>query len=63
MVDYVIVTRSGGRRPGFPAGTLFISMTIANRRSYDRVSDMAISMSYGLSSSTSVFNGSSNLAV
>jgi hypothetical protein len=58
-----VVDRGGGRHPSLPAGALFDSATTTNRRSYALASDMAISISCGFSSSTSIFNGSSNPAV
>jgi hypothetical protein len=62
-VVMVVVAFGGGRRLGFKADTLFASATIAKRCSYACASDMAISMSCGLSSSTSVFSGSSSSAM
>lgn len=42
---------------------LLVSVTTAARRSYARAKDMAFSMSFRFWSSTSVFKGSTRLAV
>jgi hypothetical protein len=62
-VVVVMVAFGGGRRLGFKADTLFTSVTTAKRRSFACVSNMAVSMSCGSSSSTSVFSGSSSPVV
>ena len=60
VVVVVMVTFGGGRRSGFKAGALLASVMTAKRCS-PRASDMTISMSYGLSSSTSILSGPSSL--